>query len=266
MHLEQLRHLLEAVAAGTMTPAQAAERLTSLPVLASPDAGGSATPEARLDLQRPLRTGIPEVVLAEPKTPQQVARLLAELCRAHGRALATRASREHFEAVRDVCPTAVYHATARAITVGHRPPPGQPEVAVLTAGTGDIPVAEEAALTLEWLEVPTYRLYDVGVAGLHRLLSHLPTLRAMRVIVVVAGMDGALPSVVTGLVACPVIGVPTSVGYGAALGGLAPLLNMLNTCAPGLTVVNIDNGFGAACAAALMLRQAGRERPGASPA
>jgi NCAIR mutase (PurE)-related protein len=173
----------------------------------------------------------------------------------------TRAPPEHFEAVRSALPDAIYHEAARAITVDRQPEPKQSGVAVLCAGTADLPVAEEAAVTAELMASDVARLYDVGVAGLHRLLDHLPVLREARVLVVVAGMEGALPSVVAGLVAVPVIAVPTSIGYGASFGGIAPLLSMLNSCAAGVAVVNIDNGFGAGYLAAVINRLALSERP-----
>ncbi|MCS6918706.1 MAG: nickel pincer cofactor biosynthesis protein LarB, partial [Fimbriimonadales bacterium] len=202
---------------------------------------------------RALRKGFPEVVFCQGKTPEQTAAIVARLAE-RGRVLATRATEAHFQAVRAQLPDAVYHAQARAIAVGAPPEaPEQPYGVVLAAGTADIPVAEEAALTARMMGARVETLYDVGVAGIHRLLEHLPLLHAARAIAVVAGMEGALPSVVGGLVRCPVIAVPTSVGYGAHFSGLAPLLTMLNSCAPGVCVVNIDNGFGAGYCLGLML-------------
>jgi hypothetical protein len=201
------------------------------------------------------------VVLAEGKTPAQVAEIAARLAERAGRVLVTRAGRDSFEAVLEALPDATYHETARAITVERDPPARQPGVAVLCAGTADLPVAEEAAVTAELMGSEVERLYDVGVAGLHRLLDHLPALTGARALVAVAGMEGALPSVVAGLVAVPVIAVPTSVGYGASFGGIAPLLTMLNSCAAGVSVVNIDNGFGAGYLAAVINRLALSERP-----
>jgi len=217
---------------------------------------------ARLDLDRFRRRGLPEVVFAPSKTPEQLAAIAVALVESNQNFFATRATREQFQAVRARLPAAVYHETARIITCDLVPLP-QPRglIAVVTAGTTDIPVAEEAALTAERMGALVERVYDVGVAGLHRLLNRLSLLRRARVLVVVAGMEGALPSVVGGLVAAPIIAVPTSIGYGAHFQGLASLLAMLNSCAPGVTVVNIDNGFGAGIAAALINRLGDGEPP-----
>jgi len=213
---------------------------------------------AVLDHGRAARTGVPEVIFCEGKTTQQVVEILARVVEREGRVLATRASSEVVAAVVRAFPDAVYHSLARIIVVDRRPSPAGdtaaataegapgPYVAVVTAGTSDLPVAEEAAVTLEFLGARVERVTDVGVAGLHRLLNRREVLRQARVVVAVAGMEGALPSVIGGLVPCPVVAVPTSVGYGASFGGLAALLAMLNSCAPGVAVVNIDNGFGAA--------------------
>jgi len=207
---------------------------------------------ARFDTHRHLRRGIPEAILADGKTPQQLARLARQLTASRHPVLITRLSPATFEAVQPSCPFLQYHPLARLAQWS----PGRLTlrgcVAVVTGGTADVPVAEEAAVTLAWLGSRAMRLYDVGVAGLHRLLDQLPVLRRARALVVVAGMEGALPSVVAGLVRAPVVAVPTSVGYGAGFHGLAPLLAMLNSCAPGVGVVNIDNGFGAACLAHLI--------------
>ena len=216
---------------------------------------------AKIDHHRALRDSLPEVVLALGKTPQQTAEIAQRLAERAGRVLVTRATPEHFEALRSLLPDAAYHETARAITLDRRPEAKQPGVSVLCAGTADLPVAEEAAVTADLMGSDVTRLYDVGVAGLHRLLDHLPALRDARALVVVAGMEGALPSVVAGLVAVPVIAVPTSIGYGASFGGIAPLLSMLNSCAAGVSVVNIDNGFGAGYLAAVINRLALSERP-----
>jgi len=243
---EPLKALLQAVAEGRVSPEQALEQLRLLPY--------ESVEFARIDHHRALRKGFPEVVFCTGKTPEQVAEIVARLV-PHGRVLATRATLEQYEAVRQRVPEAVYHPEARAIRVGEFPEaPETPYGVVVSAGTADIPVAEEAALTARMMGVAVRTLYDVGVAGLHRLLEHLPMLMEARAIVVVAGMEGALPSVVGGLVPCPVIAVPTSVGYGAHFGGLAPLLTMLNTCAPGVSVVNIDNGFGAGYYLALIVK------------
>ena len=204
---------------------------------------------------------LPEVVLGEGKTPQQVAEIAARLAERSDRVLVTRADRTRFEAVQAALPDVIYHETARAITLDRRQEPKQPGVAVLCGGTADLPVAEEAAVTAELMGNAVERVYDVGVAGIHRLLDHLDVLANARALVVVAGMEGALPSGVGGLVAVPVIAVPTSVGYGASFGGIAPLLAMLNACAAGVAVVNIDNGFGAGYLAAVINRLALSERP-----
>jgi len=210
---------------------------------------------ARLDYHRALRKGFPEVVLGQGKTPAQIAAIAERLAAHHDRVLVTRATREAYDAVRALISDAAHHEQARVITVDRRrAPPAGGTVAVLCAGTSDVPIAEEAAVTAAMLDCPVQRLYDVGVAGLHRLLSRLPELHAATAIVVVAGMDGALPSVVGGLVSAPVIAVPTSVGYGASFHGLAALLTMLNSCAPGVAVVNIDNGFGAGYLAGMIGR------------
>jgi len=200
-------------------------------------------------------------VLAQGKTPQQTAEIAGRLVERADRVLITRADVACFEAVHAALPDATYHETARAITLDRRQEPKQPGVTVLCGGTADLPVADEAAVTAELMGSAVERVYDVGVAGIHRLLDHLPALRDARAIVAVAGMEGALPSVVAGLVAVPVIAVPTSIGYGASFGGIAPLLAMLNACAAGVAVVNIDNGFGAGYLAAVINRLALSERP-----
>lgn len=237
MEIDRLRTLLEQVAQGGLSVEDALAALRDLPYQ---DLGF-----ARVDHHRALRKGFPEVVFCAGKSPEQVAAIVASMA-TRGRVLATRASEAHYDAVRAQVPDAVYHALARAITVGEMPPtPDAPYGVVLAAGTADLPVAEEAVLTARMAGARVETHYDVGVAGIHRLLEHLPLLQSAGAVVVVAGMEGALPSVVGGLVSCPVIAVPTSVGYGAHFGGLAPLLTMLNACAPGVAVVNIDNGFGA---------------------
>jgi len=240
-----LLRLLEDVREGRTSPREAVERLRHLPF----EALGFAT----VDHHRPLMKGFPEVVLAQGKTPRQVAEIVSRIVAAAGRALVTRAERRHYEAVRAVVPGAEFHPLARAITVG-REERLRPGVTVVCAGTADLPVAEEARVTAEMLGSAVSCLYDVGVAGLHRLLGRLEELRRAHVVVAVAGMEGALPGVVAGLVAVPVIAVPTSTGYGASLGGLSALLTMLNACAPGLAVVNVDNGFGAGYLAGLINR------------
>ncbi|MDE2938094.1 MAG: nickel pincer cofactor biosynthesis protein LarB [Chloroflexota bacterium] len=206
---------------------------------------------ARVDHHRPLRTGFPEVVFGQGKTPEQVAGIVRSLAGRGNPVLVTRTDRVAYEAVKELVPNADFQALANAIVVGDRAKrPSVEGVLVITAGTADLPVAEEAALTSTLMGCPPQRTNDVGVAGLHRLLDSLEELRAARVIVVVAGMEAALASVVAGLVTAPVIAVPTSVGYGASFEGLAALLGMLNSCAPGVATVNIDNGFGAGYLAA----------------
>lgn len=201
---------------------------------------------AKVDHHRELRTGFPEVVYAPGKTHEQLAEIARRLAGASSRVLITRATPDAFEAVRRAVPEARYNETARVIVSGPEPvEPPRSGVVVVAAGTSDLPVAEEAAVTAEVMGNGVERLWDVGVAGVHRLLERLPLLHEARVIVAVAGMEGALPSLVGGLVSAPVIAVPTSVGYGASFHGLAALLAMLNACSPGIAVVNIDNGFGA---------------------
>jgi NCAIR mutase (PurE)-related protein len=240
---DRTRRLLEDVKAGRMEIKEALSLLRDLPY--------QDLDYAMLDHHRGLRKGFPEVVFCQGKTPTQVAEILGELFKRHGRVMATRADEETFRAVEEALPEAIYHAQARIILVDKGSDQPEPEaedtgyVLVVTAGTSDIPVAEEAAVTLEILGSRAERLYDVGVAGLHRLLDRRERLFEAKIIVAVAGMEGALASVVGGLVSCPVIAVPTSVGYGASFDGLAPLLTMLNSCAPGVAVVNVDNGFGA---------------------
>ena len=247
MQREALLALLTELHAGARTPSEVADQLATLPF---EDLGF-----AKIDHHRSLRSGLPEVVFAAGKTPEQTAQILARLHASGAPALATRADEATFAATQALLPAAQYNATARAITIAATtPPPPRGNVAVLCAGTSDLPVAEEAALTASFFGASVTRLTDVGVAGLHRLLAHLDTLRAADAVIVCAGMEGALPSVVGGLVAVPVIAVPTSIGYGAAFGGLTALLGMLNSCSPNVTVVNIDNGFGAGYTAALYAR------------
>jgi NCAIR mutase (PurE)-related protein len=208
---------------------------------------------ARVDHHRSIRQGFPEVFLGIGKTPDQIAAIAGEIVSRGSTLLVTRANALAFDAVRAVVPQAIYHAHASLITFRQNDvAPGKGTIVVASAGTADQPVAEEAALTAELMGNRVERLYDVGVASLHRLLGERQRLTAARVIIVVAGMEGALPSVVAGLVSAPVIAVPTSVGYGASFGGVAALLGMLNSCASGVSVVNIDNGFGAANIASLI--------------
>jgi NCAIR mutase (PurE)-related protein len=207
---------------------------------------------ARVDHHRPIRQGFPEVILGLGKTPDQIAAIAARIReRGHG-VLVTRADAAAWEQVRQVLPDAEYHATARAITLKRPVAPGKGTIVVASAGTSDLPVAEEAVVTADLMGNRVERLYDVGVAGIHRVLSERDRFAAARVIIVVAGMEGALPSVVAGMVDVPVIAVPTSVGYGASFGGIAALLGMLNSCANSVSVVNIDNGYGAGCIASMI--------------
>jgi hypothetical protein len=248
MRPESVTELLEAVRDGTVDVPAALEALARLPFAELGD--------ATVDHHRALRTGFPEVVLGEPKTADQIARIVAELARAGGNVLVTRVTPEKAAAVGGLVEGLEHRPAARALVL-HQAPierTGAGPILVVTAGTGDLPVAEEAALTAELAGNEVIRVNDVGVAGVHRLLHRLDDLRRAAVIVAVAGMEGALPSVIGGLVACPVIAVPTSVGYGAALGGFTALLGMLTSCASGVTVVNIDNGFGAGYAAAMINR------------
>ena len=246
---KQLQDLLDQVAAGTLDPAAAKERLIGV-LRAQPyeDLGF-----ARVDHHRSVRQGFPEVILGLGKTPAQIAAIAAEIVARGSPLRVTRASEAAYEAVRVRVPNATFHADARLITLRQQDiTPGHGTIVVAAAGTSDLPVAEEAACTAELMGNEVTRLYDVGVAGLHRLLGERERLNAARVIIVVAGMEGALPSVVAGLVSAPVIAVPTSIGYGASFGGIAALLGMLNSCASGVSVVNIDNGFGAASIASLI--------------
>lgn len=244
MDASQVEALLQGVAAGTVGVGDALEQLRRLPIDDTLDF-------AQLDTHRALRTGRAEVVFCLGKTPAQCAAIAQRLSTHAPLVLLTRASPEAAKAVLDAVPGTVYHEAARCLVVGSCPEPNPEDgfVAVVTAGTADIPVAEECAITLECFGRRAERVFDVGVAGLHRVLGRLPILQEARVVVVVAGMEGALSSVVGGLVRTPVVGCPTSVGYGASFGGVSALLTMLNSCAPGIGVVNIDNGYGAACLA-----------------
>lgn len=238
MDLETVRHLLEAVQTGTTSIEEALARLKSLPF--------EPLPYATVDTHRALRQGFPEVIFCEGKSPEQVAGIAERILAGSSRLLATRATPAVYERIRALAADAVFHEQARAVTV-RRGDDGRRagRVLILTAGTADIPVAEEAAVTADLFGSHVETIHDVGVAGLHRLLAQTERLRGARVLVAVAGMDGVLPSVVGGLTDRPLIAVPTSVGYGASLAGLAALLTMLNSCAAGVAVVNIDNGFGA---------------------
>ena len=242
----KIEALLQAVAAGAVTPAAALQQLRHLPV---EDIG-----DARIDHHRTLRSGRAEVVLASHKTTGQVVAIAERLAEAQGGFLCTRITPEQGAALAERFPGIRINELARTAWLPAKTrAPARGTVAVVTAGTSDIPVAEEAAVVAEAFGAQVVRVFDAGVAGLHRILSARPELDAADVVIVVAGMEGALPSVVGGLVGKPVIAVPTSVGYGASFGGIAALLGMLNSCAEGVTVVNIDNGFGAAAAAARIL-------------
>jgi pyridinium-3,5-biscarboxylic acid mononucleotide synthase len=242
-----LKKLFENVRSGKLSPDEAVDRLRHLPF---EDLGF-----AKVDHHRPLRNGMPEVIFGQGKTAEQVATIFARLAARGNSVLATRTTEDQFEAVRAVAPKADYNVVARCIVLRQdRKKYGKGTVVVVSAGTSDIPVAEEAVVTAEIMGNKVRHVYDVGVAGIHRLLAHKDVLTDARVVIVCAGMEGALPSVVGGLVGVPVIAVPTSVGYGASFQGLAALLGMLNSCASNVSVVNIDNGFGAGYVASLMNR------------
>jgi NCAIR mutase (PurE)-related protein len=242
-----LRRLLAGVRAGRTSLDDAVRRLKGAPYERLGDL-------ATVDVHRTLRVGMPEVILAESKTAAQVAAIARRLAR-KGPLLVTRLAPEKAGPARRAVRGSTYDPVSRTLRRGRMDLPARGPVAVCCAGTSDIPVCEEAAVTLDVMGIEAIRIYDVGVAGLHRVLARREDLERARAVVVVAGMEGALPSVVGGLVGRPVIGVPTSVGYGASLGGLAPLFTMLNSCAPNVTVVNVDNGFGAAFVAGLVARE-----------
>jgi len=247
LNAESIRKVFEQVRTGKLSPDDAVVRLRHLPY---EDLGF-----AKVDHHRVLRAGMPEVILGEGKTPAQVAGIFSRLAKHDGNILATRASAQQFAVVKKKVRSAEYRELARAIVLQRDPTKyGKGVVAVVSAGTSDIPVAEEAVVTAELMGNEVAHFYDVGVAGIHRLLSHREALTKARVVIVCAGMEGALPSVVGGLVGVPVIAVPTSVGYGASFKGLAALLGMLNSCASNVSVVNIDNGFGAGYVASLINR------------
>ena len=246
MNRQQLRALLDDVHGGSLTPEAAQDRLLQVLRQAPYEDLGFA----RVDHHRATRQGFPEVVFGQGKTPEQIAGVAARLVDAGQSLLVTRTGRDAYTEVLKTVPGAIYHDLARCITLdAGKTPRGHGTIVIAAAGTADLPVAEEAAVTAELMGNTVDRLYDVGVAGLHRLLSEHVRITSARVIIVVAGMEGALPSVIAGLVDVPVVAVPTSVGYGASFGGLTALLAMLNSCAIGVSVVNIDNGFGAAAIA-----------------
>jgi hypothetical protein len=249
MNQRELQKLLEQVQSGRLTPERAAENLKKLPF---EDIGF-----AKIDHHRSLRQGFPEVIFGRGKTAQQIVAIARGMLRAKSshNILITRTDKKTYAAVRKIARNAKFNELSGAITIERSTKiDGKGLILVITAGTSDIPVAEEALVTARVLGNRTDALYDVGVAGLHRLLGHRDKLAEARVVICVAGMEGALPSVVAGLVAAPVIAVPTSVGYGASFGGVTALLGMLNSCASNVSVVNIDNGFGAACVASVINR------------
>jgi len=246
MNEEQLRALLQGVKDGNISCDNAFQELKNLPY---EDMGF-----AKIDHHRTLRNGFPEVVFCQGKAVEHIVQILANLTKRSDNILATRATPEVYKAVKAYIPDAIYSELARVITVIKKPLPKRGRVLVLSAGTADLPVAEEAALTAEVMGCEVEKLYDVGVAGIHRLLDQTDKLQEAQVLIVVAGMEGALASVVGGLTDKPVIAVPTSVGYGASFGGLAALLAMLNSCSAGIGVVNIDNGFGAGVLANSIIR------------
>jgi NCAIR mutase (PurE)-related protein len=248
MNSQALRKLFDQVRKKRLSPDDAVERLRHLPF---EDLGF-----AKLDHHRALRQGMPEVIFAQGKTPSQVADIFTRLAAHGGNVLATRATEEQYAAVAATVDRAEYRTLARAIVLKRdRKHHGKGVIVVVSAGTSDIPVAEEAVVTAELMGNNVQHIYDIGVAGIHRLLAHRAALTKARVIIVCAGMEGALPSVVGGLVGVPVIAVPTSIGYGAAFEGLAALLGMMNSCASNVSVVNIDNGFGAGYVASLINRR-----------
>jgi NCAIR mutase (PurE)-related protein len=248
MNQEQLKAMLDSVRQGGLSVDAACAQLRRLPFQ---DIGC-----AQIDHHRQLRQGMPEMIFGEGKSVEQIIAITTAMTDRGSNVLATRIDKEKAGQVMEVFPAACYHDDARCLTLELQPPvqQGKGTILVVSAGTSDIPVAAEALVTARFLGNQVEQIYDVGVAGIHRLLARGEQLAAAAVIIVVAGMEGALPSVVGGLVDKPVIAVPTSVGYGASFGGIAALLGMLNSCASGVTVVNIDNGFGAACAASLINR------------
>lgn len=247
MTADSLRKIFLQVRRGKLSPDDAVERLRHLPF--------EDLDFAKIDHHRALRVGMPEIILGQGKTPAQVGEIFARLARHSRNVLATRARPEQFTAVKKRVRGAEYHSLARAITLRRDASiVGKGTIAVVSAGTSDVPVAEEALVTAEVMGNRVEHFYDVGVAGIHRLLAHRQALAKARVVIVCAGMEGALPSVVGGLVGVPVIAVPTSIGYGASFHGVAALLGMMNSCASNVSVVNIDNGFGAAYVASLINR------------
>ncbi|MGE0872389.1 MAG: nickel pincer cofactor biosynthesis protein LarB [Kofleriaceae bacterium] len=253
MDNRQLLEVLEQVRSGALEPGEAARRLGELPFVEVAHAVGTTV----IDHHRELRTGVPELVYGATKTPEQIAAALRELARVSGGAMATRVDGQKRSALSQLVPELTSHDLAGIVTLG-RPiaRPAAATIAVVCAGTSDLPVAEEAAIVAEFLGAPVLRISDVGVAGVHRLLARLDEIRSADVVIAVAGMEAALPSVLGGLIERPLIAVPTSIGYGVSIDGLVALASMLSSCAPGITVVNIDNGVGAAVAATRIARLA----------
>jgi len=255
LHSERLRELLDTVRSGGTSVDAAIERLRHLPF--------ESLGFANVDHHRSVRCGFPEVIFCQNKTATQAAKIFEKLAEAGGNVLATRARGKHFDKISKKFDQAEHHKAGRCVTLRQQEPRWSiGTIAIISAGTSDERVAEEARITAEIMDQRTEVYYDVGVAGIHRLLAHTAKIQKANVVVVVAGMEGALPSVVGGLVEAPVIAVPTSVGYGASFGGVAPLLTMLNSCAAGIAVVNIDNGFGAGYLASIINRMAERGRTG----
>ncbi len=247
---EALEKLLQAIATGDVSPETALLKLKHLPF-------ESLDEFAKIDHHRQLRTGFPEVIWGADKTPEQIIKIMNAMDRDAAVVMATRIKAEVYQQLAKAIPDLIYYPEARICSLSKPQAPSQlGTISILTAGTADIPVAQEAAITAELCGFEVIRLWDVGVAGIHRLLSNSQVVYDADVLIVVAGMEGALPSVVAGMADCPVIAVPTSVGYGASFGGIAPLLTMLNSCAAGIGVVNIDNGFGGAILAGQILRTA----------
>lgn len=247
MNKDKIKEIIRDVKEERIGEKEALDRLENLPYL--------DMEYARVDLHREIRTGFPEVVFGKGKTAFQIKEIACKIYENHGRVLVTRLNEEKHEKIKKSLPSHEYSSVGRTLYAGDYPSPEGPDVPVVTGGTADLRVAEEAAATLKAMGCGVKKVYDAGVAGVHRILSSLGELKESNVIIVAAGMDGVLPSVVGGCVRQPVIAVPTSIGYGASFQGLAPLLTMLNSCAPGVVVVNIDNGFGAAVAAAIINRQ-----------
>lgn len=249
---EAIKTLLQAISSGKITPESAYEKLKDLPF-------ESLDEFAKIDHHRQLRTGFPEVIWGADKTPEQIIKIMIAMNQDGKVVMATRVEPEIYIHIAEAIPDVVYYPAARICSLSSSQVTSQiGTISILTAGTADIPVAEEAAITAELCGFKTIRLWDVGVAGIHRLLSNREVVYNADVLIVVAGMEGALPSVVAGMANCPVVAVPTSVGYGASFQGVAPLLTMLNSCAAGIGVVNIDNGFGAAILAGQILRTASK--------